>query len=168
MKPTEIILHCSATIEGEDFKASDIDQWHRQRGFIKIGYHYVIDLDGTVEKGREDNEVGAHCINHNSKAIGICYVGGLDTDGKTPKDTRTLQQKLALYELVDKLMSENNITIENVFGHYQFDNKACPCFKIEDFRKEFEDYKKKPDLSSVILGDLFMKSVLGDIKRLGK
>ena len=47
-KINEIIIHCSATKEGKDFKAADIDRWHRERGFNKIGYHYVIDLDGTI------------------------------------------------------------------------------------------------------------------------
>ena len=60
-----IIIHCSATKEGIDWKAKDIDQWHKQRGFNKIGYHYVIDLDGTVETGRDENETGAHCVGYN-------------------------------------------------------------------------------------------------------
>ena len=62
MKVKDIILHCAATPEGKVFTAKDIDRMHRQRGFRKIGYHYVIDLDGKVEKGRADNENGAHTI----------------------------------------------------------------------------------------------------------
>lgn len=141
MIPKEIILHCSATAEGKEFHASDIDAWHRQRGFKKIGYHYFITLDGKVEKGRGDKEVGAHCVGHNSKAIGICYCGGVAKDGKTAKDTRTEQQKEAMYSLVDKLMKEYNLSLEKVHGHYEFANKACPSFKIEKFRKEFNEWK---------------------------
>lgn len=89
MKVQEIIIHCSATKEGVDFKAKDIERWHKQRGFKKIGYHYVIDLDGTIEQGRKETENGAHTVGHNSIALGICYIGGLDKNGK-PKDTRTL------------------------------------------------------------------------------
>lgn len=48
MKDT-IIIHCSATRAGRDFTATDIDRWHRQRGFRSIGYHFVIRLDGTIE-----------------------------------------------------------------------------------------------------------------------
>ena len=88
----EIIIHCSATPEGRNFKASDIDHWHRQRGFKKIGYHYVIDLDGTIEVGRDEDEIGAHCVGHNRESLGICYIGGLDCNLK-PKDTRTEAQK---------------------------------------------------------------------------
>lgn len=141
MKPTEIILHCAATKEGKYFDAEDIKRWHLKRGFKTIGYHYVILLDGTIQKGRKDNEVGAHCVGHNSKALGICYIGGLDSNGKA-KDTRTDEQKEALYKLVDELMTKYNIPLEKVFGHYQFVNKSCPCVKIEDFRKEFSLWKR--------------------------
>jgi hypothetical protein len=51
----EIIIHCSDTEEGLGYKANDIDNWHRDRGFEGIGYHYVIDLDGTIELGRDLN-----------------------------------------------------------------------------------------------------------------
>ena len=52
-KIDSIIVHCSATKAGQDFTAADIDRWHRERGFNGIGYHYVIRLDGRLEKGRE-------------------------------------------------------------------------------------------------------------------
>lgn len=139
--PKEIILHCAATPEGKVFTAKDIDKMHKQRGFKKIGYHYVIDLDGTVEKGRDENEVGAHCVGHNSKSIGICYIGGVAKNGKTAKDTRTDEQKLSMYKLVDSLMKKYGLDLSKVHGHYEFANKACPSFKIETFRKEFNDWK---------------------------
>lgn len=125
MKVREIIIHCSATKEGQDFKVIDIDRWHKERGFNKIGYHYVIDLDGTIERGRAENENGAHCKGHNAIALGICYIGGLDKNGK-PKDTRTLQQKAAMSVLIKTLRDDFGCV--PVYGHNQFDNKACPCF----------------------------------------
>lgn len=139
MKPTEIILHCSATKENADFSVTDIDRWHRQRGFKKVGYHYIIKLDGTIQAGRNENEVGAHCLGHNATSLGICYIGGLDKDGK-PKDTRTQEQKEALFNLVGKLMLKYNIPVENIHCHYEFANKSCPCFKIEQFICEFNDW----------------------------
>lgn len=132
MRPiNKIILHCSATKEGKNFTVKDIDEWHRQRGFKCIGYHYVIYLDGTVHKGRDESEVGAHCSGHNSFSIGICYIGGLDMNGK-PKDTRTDKQKAAIKSLVAELkLKYPDATIH---GHNEFANKACPCF---DVKKEF-------------------------------
>ena len=133
-KINEIIIHCSATAEGKDFNAADIDRWHKQRGFKKIGYHYVIKLDGTIEKGRGVEEVGAHCLNHNKNSVGICYIGGLASDGKTPKDTRTTEQKKSLWKLiVELLIKYPNATIH---GHREFANKACPSF---DAHIEYKD-----------------------------
>ena len=56
-----IVIHCSATKEGKDIKAADIEKEHKKRGFKRIGYNYVIDLDGTVEVGRPLTMDGAHC-----------------------------------------------------------------------------------------------------------
>lgn len=128
----EIIIHCSATAEGKDFKADDIRRWHVQgNGWQDIGYHFVIDLDGTVEVGRPVSKQGAHCSGHNKTTIGICYVGGCAADGKTPKDTRTEAQKRSLRGLVAVLRSCFP-TIRKVSGHREYANKACPSFDVKD------------------------------------
>lgn len=132
-KITEIIVHCSATAEGKDFGAKDIDLWHRAQGWDCIGYHYVVKLDGTVESGRDIEKVGAHCKGHNAHSVGICYIGGVAADGKTPKDTRTPQQKAALRLLVDNL--KRVYPGSQVYGHRDFAKKACPSF---DAREEYE------------------------------
>ena len=131
-KIDKIILHCAATKEGQHFTVEDIDRWHKQRGFNKIGYHFVIYLDGSVHKGRDIAEIGAHCIGQNANSIGICYIGGLDANGK-PKDTRTDAQKNALKKLVNDLLVK--YPSATVHGHNEFANKACPCF---DVKKEFK------------------------------
>lgn len=125
-----IIIHCSATPEGKDFTVADIDRWHRARGFKCIGYHYVVYRDGSVHQGRPVAEVGAHCKNRNAHSIGICYIGGLAKDGKTPKDTRTQAQKDALLALLHKLKSQ--FPGAAIFGHSDFANKACPCFNAKE------------------------------------
>ena len=125
-KINEIIVHCAATPEGKNFKAADIDRWHRERKMKCIGYHYVVDLDGTVEPGRPDSEIGAHCLGHNQYSIGVCDVGGLAADGKTPKDTRTAAQKEALLALLKKLRAK--YPKASIHGHRDFAAKACPSF----------------------------------------
>lgn len=125
-----LIVHCSATIEGKDFRAKDIDKWHKQQGWSGIGYHYIIDLDGTVEKGRDESKVGAHCYGHNSESLGICYIGGLAKDGKMPKDTRTEAQKAALIKLLKELKAK--YPNAKIVGHNQFAKKACPCFNATE------------------------------------
>ena len=141
--PKQIILHCSVILEGKPFDAADIDRMHKKRSVKKISYHDVIKLEGTVENGRSEKENGAHCVGHNSKSIGICYIGGIAKDGKTSKDTRTKEQKEALYKLVESLLIKYDLTIDDVHGHYEFANKDCPCFKIETFRKEFNEWRGK-------------------------
>lgn len=123
----KIIIHCSATKEGVNYTVEDIDLWHRRRGYSCIGYHYVIYLDGSIHYGRPEYRVGAHCKNHNIDSIGICYIGGLDKDGK-PKDTRTPEQKKALITLIKRLKGQYRNNKITVYGHRDFANKDCPCF----------------------------------------
>lgn len=124
----EIIIHCAATVEGKHFTVEDIDRWHKERGWKGIGYHYVIYLDGSVHKGRPDEEIGAHTVGHNKNSIGICYIGGLNSK-KLPADTRTPEQKEALRNLIEEL--KHKYPIKKISGHYMYANKACPCFDVE-------------------------------------
>lgn len=134
-KINKIILHCSATKEGQKFTVKDIDAWHKQRGFKGVGYHYVVLLDGTVEAGRPESEIGAHTLGQNANSIGICYIGGLDANGK-PKDTRTDAQREALIKLVKELKAK--YPGATAHGHNEFANKACPSFNVKDELKTFE------------------------------
>ena len=145
-KIDSVIIHCSATKAGMDFSVADINRWHRARGMDGIGYHYVVRLDGTVEKGREVEVAGAHCLGWNGRSIGICYIGGLDTNGN-PADTRTDEQKKSMKGLVEELKLRYRIV--TVMGHrdtspdlngdgviepYEY-VKACPCFDVREFMK---------------------------------
>lgn len=76
-----IVFHCSATRATQNIGATEIDRMHRDRGFDRIGYHFVIKRDGSLEQGRELDEVGAHVQGHNSNSVGVCMVGGLDEKG---------------------------------------------------------------------------------------
>lgn len=136
-KINKIILHCAATPEGRDIKASQVRQWHLANGWSDIGYHWFIDLDGTIEKGRDESFVGAHTSGQNSNSIGICYAGGLDKDGKTPKDTRTAAQKKAIRNLLmEKHHQYPNATLH---GHNEFAAKACPSFNVKsEYGTNFE------------------------------
>ena len=155
-----IILHCSATPEGQDFSVEDIDRWHRQRGFNCIGYHWVVYRDGSVHPGRPEEMVGAHCKGYNQHSIGVCYVGGLRPLTPLPKDktegdgslarahvthnrpvtmvggrpyvaadTRTPEQRRAMRKLVSELL--RRYPHSTVHGHYEYANKACPCFNAK-------------------------------------
>lgn len=130
-----IVVHCTATLAGADFKVKDIDMWHKQRGFAMIGYHYVVNIDGSVDLGRPETQAGAHVKGHNHDSIGVVYVGGLDTtkEGKiVPTDTRTKAQKEALVKLLTSLKKKYPDAI--ILGHRDFPGvkKACPCFNAKE------------------------------------
>lgn len=128
----EFIVHCSATPEGKDYSVDTIRQWHLQRGFSDIGYHYVVYRDGSIHIGRDESIIGAHCTGHNTNSIGVCYIGGCASDGKTPKDTRTTEQKQSLVKLLKELKTK--YPQASIHGHRDFSSKACPSF---DATKEY-------------------------------
>ena len=130
----EIIVHCTATPDGRDYTVADIRQMHKAQGWVDIGYHYLIYRDGSIHEGRNVDLVGAHCQGHNAQSIGVCYVGGVARDGKTPKDTRTQAQKDALIHLRMQLVClYPDATIR---GHRDFAAKACPSF---DATREYKN-----------------------------
>lgn len=132
----EIIIHCTETPAGRRVTVADIDQWHKDKGWVGIGYHYVVYLDGSVHMGREEEVVGAHCAGHNAHSIGVCYVGGLSKDGKTLMDTRTTAQKEAMLVLLRVL--KRSYPNAEIHGHRDFSKKACPCFDATEEYKDLE------------------------------
>ncbi len=136
---TSIAIHCTATPAGRDVRAADVRAWHKAKGWIDIGYHFVVDLDGTIEIGRPKAMPGAHVEGFNVKSIGVVYVGGIGTDGK-PADTRTPAQKAALLDLLGELKRVHLAAVIKGHRDYSPDRnrdgkitpdewvKACPCF----------------------------------------
>ena len=165
----KIVVHCSATQNGRSLRtktqtaAERIDDWHKKRGFQRaaklvnlfnphlkhVGYHFIIDTDGTVEAGRQVGETGAHVKGHNLHSIGICLVGGISIDGKhfgryTERQWRTLHNLLRELEsqypdaricghrdLSPDLNGDGKITRNEWL-------KACPCFDVAEWRSSGE------------------------------
>ena len=131
----QIIIHCSATPEGRDVTVDQIRRMHIQDNhWNDIGYHYVIYRDGSIHPGRPLAKEGAHTKNHNAHSIGICYIGGMDSEYKKAKDTRTPQQKEALVQLVKQLFELFGPRQGN--GHNEYAAKACPSFSVKDWVKQ--------------------------------
>lgn len=136
-KIDKIIIHSAYTPEGRDHDVEDIRAWHKARGWSDVGYHYVIKLDGTIEQGRALDNIGAHTKGKNQGSIGICYIGGMSKNDRTPEDTRTEAQKTSMQMLVQGLdIVFGGLTVH---GHNEFSTKPCPCF---DVGKEFSQYNK--------------------------
>lgn len=132
---TEIIVHYTATPEGEEFSNEQIKTSHLARGFSDIGYHYVIGLDGELRPGRSESIAGAHCTGHNTRSIGVCYVGGcpprsVENWKYIGIDTRTDKQKAALIALLKEL--KKKYPGATIHGHNEFANKPCPGFNAKE------------------------------------
>lgn len=126
----EIIVHCTATKEGVNQTVEQIRRYHvNNLGWSDIAYHFVVYLDGSIHAGRPVDRIGGHTKGHNTYSIGVVYVGGLDKNGKA-KDTRTPAQKEALLKLIKQL--KKDYPKATIHGHYEFANKACPCFKPKE------------------------------------
>lgn len=140
-----LILHCTATPEGREVSSSEIRSWHTNpvckggRGWKQVGYTDMIHLNGTVERlvdNNEDAEVDPWEITNgvvgvNSVSRHIVYVGGVSTDGVTPKDTRTKAQLTAMETYVKNF--HRRFPEVHIVGHNEFACKACPSFNVQEW-----------------------------------
>lgn len=131
-----IVVHSTATREGENVSVADIRRMHKNKGYSDIGYHYVIYRDGTLHEGRNINVDGAHAKGHNPHSIGIVYVGGCSSTEKDKKgnykakDTRTAEQKASLLRLLKDL--RKMYPKAKIVGHRDLNATACPSFDAKN------------------------------------
>lgn len=137
MRPMHgIILHCSATRPAwmanskTSAKVAEIRRWHvKDRGWRDIGYHFLIDRDGTVASGRPIEQTGSHTQGRNTGTIGICLLGGHGSAADDPFERNfTPQQDAAARKLITDLRAKyGRLTLA---GHNNFAAKACPGFSV--------------------------------------
>lgn len=125
-----VVIHASATPPDMDIGVTEIRRWHKGRGFVDVGYHYVIRRDGKLEEGRPLDQEGAHVRGHNAGSIGICLVGGTDADDrKLAEFNFTMPQMIWLADLLNRLAKDWPRAL--LRGHRDLDaSKACPCFNV--------------------------------------
>lgn len=134
-----IVVHCSDTrpdwMEGKrsSEKVAEIRRWHiKDRGWKDIGYHYVIDRDGTTIQGRLESVIGAGVVGFNRGVIHICLIGG---NGGNEKDRFferfTPAQDLALRRRINDI--KKRASIKTITGHNEHAAKACPCFSVPEY-----------------------------------
>lgn len=129
-----IVVHCTASPEGQEQTVEQIRAEHKKQGWSDIGYHYVVTLDGVVHVGRDVDIAGSHVAGYNAHSIGVVYVGGLEKNPKKSysqlkaKDTRTDAQKASLLSLLMDLRRLYPKAI--IQGHRDFPGvkKDCPSF----------------------------------------
>lgn len=124
-----IFVHCSATKAALDVGVREIRQWHKEQGWLDVGYHYVVRRDGTVEAGREESAVGSHAKGHNSTSVGVCLVGGLADDGSKHEANFTSEQMQSLRTLLTELLEKYEGAA--LRAHHDVAAKACPSFNLQ-------------------------------------
>lgn len=147
MKLKYLVLHCTATPEGREVSAAEIQHWHLSpvaaggRGWKRVGYTDMIHLDGTVERLVDNNEdanvdpweITNGAKGYNSVSRHVVYSGGVAKDGKTPKDTRTAAQKTAMADYVKDF--HRRFPDVKIIGHNEVAAKACPSFDVQRWLK---------------------------------
>jgi N-acetyl-anhydromuramyl-L-alanine amidase AmpD len=130
-----IVVHCAATPPALNVGVKEIREWHLKRGFKDIGYHFVIRRDGTVERGRPEDEVGAHVEGMNGISVGICLVGGVNEAMKA-ENNFTEAQFQSLEGMINAL--KKRYPAASVRGHRDFlgVRKDCPSFDVAAWMKE--------------------------------
>lgn len=142
-----LIIHCTATPAGRSVTADTVRNWHTKprpvgRGWSRVGYGDLILLDGSrhrFTKNNQDANVDPYEITNgvggkNSQSRHVCYVGGLDGDGKTPKDTLTQAQNSMLSSIIAEVLSYAPWV--EIAGHNQFANKSCPSLWVPRYLRE--------------------------------
>jgi len=128
----KIIIHHSAS---HDVGAATIHQWHLDRGWLGIGYHFVIRQNGAIERGREEGSVGAHAgPGANADSVGVCLAGNLDQHSPAKEQLESLAWLVGY--LFDRY---GELTIK---GHSDVMPTACPgqYFPWNVFKKKLEDF----------------------------
>ena len=129
-----IVIHCTQTPPNMDVDVAKVTEWHTQRGFDTIGYHYLIKRDGTLQGGRDEDVVGAHAVAVNGTSVGVALVGGGTVDMGWENNFTPVQFE-TLKSIIIKLKDKYNI--EKIIGHYQVDGKKeCPSFDVRKWLEE--------------------------------
>lgn len=123
-----IFVHCSATKPSMNWGLREIRQSHKERGFLDVGYHFIIKRDGTIEAGRDEDVIGAHVEGYNSTSVGVCLVGGVD-DRLKPEANFTPAQMQALRSLLVTLLAKYEGAV--LRAHHEVAPKACPSFNLK-------------------------------------
>lgn len=130
-----IFVHCSATKPSQDIGVETIRMWHKQQGWLDVGYHFIIKRDGTVEEGRPVDVIGSHVKDWNYKSVGVCLVGGINDKGNfeanfTPAQMHSLD--VTLKSLKGKYPQAE------IKAHHDVAPKACPSFDLQRWLKTGE------------------------------
>lgn len=116
---SKVFLHCSASDNPKHDNIETITKWHLERGFSEVGYHFFIQKNGDIIKGRDLEKIPAAQKGHNTGSIAICCHG---------LNKFTEEQKASVRELCLHLNRIHNHGL-TFHGHCEVEpNKTCPVY----------------------------------------
>jgi len=159
-KTDTIVIHCSATPPTMDIGVEKIKEWHvTDNGWDDVGYHHIIKRSGTIETARPEEMQGAHAAKVNWRSIGICLVGGSNSNGDWDNnftDEQFKSLKSLILDLLKKYENPEDFTqINKIIGHYQVEpKKECPSFNVPNWleQNELKDYIHKDIPERIVTG----------------
>lgn len=115
-----VFIHCSASDHAHHDNAKIMEEWHKERQFKEIGYHFFIKKNGDIQVGRDLEKTPAAQVGHNLRTIAICLHG-------LRKELFTVAQYNALKSLCQRIhfMYNGKVTFH---GHCEVAAKSCPVF----------------------------------------
>jgi N-acetylmuramoyl-L-alanine amidase len=139
---TEVVVHWAGTYLNQDLGAEDIHQWHKQKGWSGIGYHYIMRRDGRLQRGRPIGKTGAHAGDngHNKYSIGISFIAGYNC----PTGTKNSNKFISADSITPEQMKTFEMFMSSfyhvwpggqAYGHVDTDNKGKidPGFDVQEY-----------------------------------
>lgn len=151
MLPERVSVHHTAaaqplTLEDAIQEMRVIQRFHQKgRGWIDIGYHFLIDGSGRVFAGRPEAVVGAHVRDRNTGNVGISLMGNFHP----PATGRPTQEQISsLLGLLKWLLPAYDISPAELRGHRDQGSTDCPgdnlYSRLEDIRREAGAARPQP------------------------
>lgn len=129
-----IFVHCTAGPQTQT--VAEIQKyWKNVNRWKDPGYHYIIKPDGEIVPLQPESKPSNGVAGYNSTSINVCYIGGVDKQGR-PVDNRTKAQIESLSAILKDLHSR--YPDAEILGHRDIWgsdpikwHKMCPCFNVK-------------------------------------
>ncbi|HAH30759.1 MAG TPA: hypothetical protein DCL44_00415 [Elusimicrobia bacterium] len=114
-----------------------IQDYHQNaKGWIDIGYHFLISPQGDVFEGRPIGVVGAHALDWNTGNTGISIMGNYHPPVSTPVTPEIMSSMVA----VGKYMKDTySVSVSSFYAHRELGQTDCPG---NDLYARMPEFKK--------------------------
>lgn len=133
-KITHLVVHCTATPQTTTITSIQ-RHWRDVLKWRSMGYHVIIEANGSVTRLAPDSAVCNGVAGHNATSLHVSYIGGVDSRGRG-FDNRTQAQKESLLRVLKEWKRLYPKAV--IQGHRDFAGvkKECPSFNA---RAEYKD-----------------------------